>query len=532
MPGKIVDPDDLIRGPASDSGSIHFSISNPESRWIYLADTAISASSNIDQTLSGSDSGVTGQALYSKLKELWKSETDLIRIPFPMISITKNQFDFVNNWNLGDSTTQYLIRDAGWSVRSGSANTDIEQWVGIVTLGSLGATDQVYYQQSNFTASSVDFQMPGPVNQAIQILSQSIDNVLFDYRGFTKLFVREWGKTYADASIQDDLAVVTEEYTVYSLPLTNTQDIKIQETNESSASVAPYNEVTITYLSGSGFANYADGETYVAGTVVYDAAAGSPRWYITNAGGTTVAGDGTVAGNAGTATFVAYPGERDIGGTYYAFNVIIDAGAGQNNSIEQIYTRVQYELRLNSEIDDASPKQLAYTVTGKTADSLLRFLGDTLITSNGVYIDNFQDADTNDIDFFDVGGTVRRFPFVSTGIISFNDNLSNDASAEFFMFFTSVPSGSYGSASAVVVQDNLSLPITGSIAGSSSYSFTFDYDNNAQGGRTAGTDAAVTVVAIGLATAQYVSTTGTIARSKANSISLVSALERNYDNPA
>ena len=47
-----------------------FDIVDPDARWIYLADTAISASSNIDQTLSGSDTGVTGQALYSKLKEL------------------------------------------------------------------------------------------------------------------------------------------------------------------------------------------------------------------------------------------------------------------------------------------------------------------------------------------------------------------------------------------------------------------------------------------------------------------------------
>ena len=61
---------------------------------------------------------------------------------------------------------------------------------------------------------------------------------------------------------------------------------------------------------------------------------------------------------------------------------------------------------------------------------------------------------------------------------------------------------------------------------------TFDYDGNVQGGRTAGTDAAITAVAIGLSTGQYVSATGTIARSTANSISLVAALERNYENAA
>ena len=58
--------------------------------------------------------------------------------------------------------------------------------------------------------------------------------------------------------------------------------------------------------------------------------------------------------------------------------------------------------------------------------------------------------------------------------------------------------------------------------------FTFNYDSNVQGGRTAGTDANVTAVAIGKSTGQFVSQTGTITRSTANSISLASALERNY----
>jgi hypothetical protein len=131
-----------------------------------------------------------------------------------------------------------------------------------------------------------------------------------------------------------------------------------------------------------------------------------------------------------------------------------------------------------------------------------------------------------------VNGNVRRFAFVSTGLIIFNDNLIADPSASFFMFFTAVPSGSYSTAAAIIVQDNLGNPITGSVNGSGSYSFTFDYDSNAQGGRTVAQPAPVTVVAIGLSSAQYVVAESTIDRSKANNISLVSALERNYSNPA
>jgi len=56
-------------------------------------------------------------------------------------------------------------------------------------------------------------------------------------------------------------------------------------------------------------------------------------------------------------------------------------------------------------------------------------------------------------------------------------------------------------------------------------------DGNDQGGRTAGTDADVTIVAIGLDSAQYVLTSGTITRATGQSFSLVAALERNYANP-
>jgi hypothetical protein len=72
--------------------------------------------------------------------------------------------------------------------------------------------------------------------------------------------------------------------------------------------------------------------------------------------------------------------------------------------------------------------------------------------------------------------------------------------------------------------------MNGNVSGQSSITLTFDYDNNVQGGRTAATDASVTAVAIGLSTGQYVKATGLIERSTSNVISLVAALERNYQN--
>lgn len=83
---------------------------------------------------------------------------------------------------------------------------------------------------------------------------------------------------------------------------------------------------------------------------------------------------------------------------------------------------------------------------------------------------------------------------------------------------------------AIVVDNNSGADISGSI-GAASIAFDFDYDNNVQGGRTAGTDAAIVLRAIGLETAQFVETTGTITRNTGLSFSLVAALERNYSNP-
>ena len=54
---------------------------------------------------------------------------------------------------------------------------------------------------------------------------------------------------------------------------------------------------------------------------------------------------------------------------------------------------------------------------------------------------------------------------------------------------------------------------------------------DSQGGRTGGTDAGVTVVALGLRSAQYVSTTYTISATVGQNIALVAALERNYSDP-
>lgn len=64
------------------------------------------------------------------------------------------------------------------------------------------------------------------------------------------------------------------------------------------------------------------------------------------------------------------------------------------------------------------------------------------------------------------------------------------------------------------------------------YVFSYAYDNNTQKDRLVSTDVAVSIRALGLETGSWVETTGTISKIDNNAFSVVSAVERNYSDPA
>jgi hypothetical protein len=416
--------------------------------------------------------GVTMQALYSFLKEEWKSDTNLIKYPFPMIAITEEQFELTNDWNFSDVESTELIRDGGWAVKD-SAGISREEYMNVTTLGSFNdsGTDQAYYTQvsgDNVVPTSV--VLAGEVNQAVKIYGNS-NYGGFDYRSYFKIFLREEGKTYDSYNLLSEQNLAALTYKKYAMPLSNGLDVKVTHTDVTIAAGGDYANVDVTY-------------------------------YGTNQA-------------------------RDFDGTSYNFDKIIE-GDGKATTI--IYEKIQYLLRQPSDIDESGG-----TVRGDIADELLSFVGDTLVTATGVYIDTFREADRNSIDFYDVTGALRRYAYVATGNLLFNDNLVADGNAQYWMFFTSIGASAYGTSNAILVQDANNETISGNVS-ASFVEFTFDYDNNDQPGgqlgRTPGEDAPVTVVAIGLNSAQFVKTTATLQRSKANNISLVAALERNYSNPA
>jgi hypothetical protein len=410
----------------------------------------------------GATGGVTGQALYSWLKEEWKSNANYIKFPFPMEAITPEQFEFINGWKPADDATRKLIRTAGWAERS-AVGALLRQYAGVVSLGSLGATDQPYYQFG--AGAAVNFTYQGPINEAVQIFGDAT-NGNFDYTDgdSLKLFCREQGKTYA-ASNNAAIGAPTLTYNVYRFPLSNGTDLKISADDTTISSQAPYTAITVEYF-GTDQLRDVDGDT------------------------------------------VNEP-----------YRIVINSDA--TATTQQIYEKIQYLLRQNTDIDAG-----AGSVTGKTADSLLSFVGDTLVGSNGVFIEDLNANFLNSVDFYDFNGVVRRYPFVSAGTISFG---SNAGSGDFIyrLFFAD----GYGSAAAQIVNDKDGNPIAGVYAGGP-VNFSFAYDANVQrGAGTQGTNAPVKLVGIGLSGGQFASVDFTITRAQGINVLLAPAQERNYSNP-
>lgn len=453
---KIIDPDQLNQG----TEIIFDSASNPRTIQLLVAGNL-------------SNDGVAEQAIYSFCKEEWKTDSTLVKHPFPLVPIdgpSGTQFNLVD-WEWKDATTIGLIRDGGWAQKDASGVSE-EEWMNITSLGSFisPGSDQAYYTQGDLS-SPVDIDLTGPVNQAIKIYGDASHGNI-DYRSDFIIFLREQAKKYAqyDLIVEQNISALT--YKKYALPLSNENDLKITH-SDAEVALAPYTNIGITYY--------------------------------------------------GTAQ------SRTIGAGSYDFKYIID---GDNKTLEEIYEKVQYQLRQTTDIDDG-----AGTVRGDTANELLYFVGDTLHTEQSVFVDNILTVDQNRIVFVDDTGVERQYPYAAAGNMTFNAAIQNDPDAIYRMYFTNDDAGDnsgndFGTDNAILVNDNGGTPISGNVSGATSIGFDYDYDGNVQrGAGSAGTDVPVTLVSIGLTTSQYVKVTGTLTRSKSNNIGFVASDELTYSNP-
>lgn len=407
--------------------------------------------------------GVTLQALYSKFADLWTTTT-YQDSPFPLnaIDALSGQYYFgvdaggnYNGWKPASDATRNMLRDGGWREYS-SAGVLNREYAGFVGLGAINTGAQPYYIL-NASDAPTNFPFADQFNVGVQVYGDAA-NGDFDKRTYAKTYCREYGKKYKDSVLADTGKTATGAFLVNFL-ISNEDDLKIQA-NDAAMTGAPYDGITVSY-------------------------------YSTNQ-------------------------NRLIGGANYPFRIIVD---GNGATLEQIYTKIQYMLRRNSDINTAGD---AGSVTGKTAASLLSFVGDTLVTSTGVYIDDIQSADSNRIEFYDQNGVKRTNPYTAAGALSFNAALVG-AGSSYRLFF----SADYGTASAVTVKNASGVDIAGIIS-ASPIPFDFDYDGDTLGG-TAGTDKAVTLIGIKPGSGKFAVATGTLTRSKAISLSLVGEADRAYN---
>lgn len=369
---------------------------------------------------------------------------------------------------------------------NGSANTITSSGAGVVNFKTLGFKEggQITVVTSD-TAGDLTAAVGGTytidtittvstTNDTITLtnglLANDATNTTFtaavNNRNILNIFLREpenGGDTNGKTFGFSDLAAIGADASgldnkVFRFPLTNATDLKISEEDATIAVTSPWTEVKIRYFNTNAFTREVDVE------------GGSPRSFGVVIDVGTVSGVDGVTNGTTTFTSADSPWATDatfVGGTLTihegnakasygivsvtdANTIVLDATATADTgasftlqratpvvaTTQEIFESVQYQLRQNSDINATSVA--ADAVTGSLATELLFFTGDNLrsgsesgasenpVTSsagNGVIIEGFKPEDLNILTFVDNGGEARAFPFVTSIILSFNDNL-------------------------------------------------------------------------------------------------------------
>lgn len=541
----------LIVGSASNDGAIYTVAGTPTASSIEVEEEVVAEGAGTSTTI------------------LILAEDYLIQHPFPVLPLTREQYEWGNNgsqfngWRPSADATRNFLRTCGWAEYDANGVL-LREYAGIITLGGPEADDQVYYE--NQVAVATDFNYVGVVNEGVQIFG-NVDNGNFTRKTLFNVFVREAGQIFNASSI-GDIGVTTMENIVNRFPLATAADPNYDRDADFNIGNAPWNAMTITY--------YNSAQPHTIDSVSYD------------------------------------------------FHVEVDGAAADRYDI---YTFLQYQQLTGGNIDDLG----GFTIEGKTSQQLAFFDGTTLVTNyvdetaqeasvaGGTIILNFDNNDKNDIKFTDDTQSIIAFNFVAAGLFDFNTNLENDTSGRYWAYFdytyteqstdavlavpgtgaeatltgssylfqtsdmvvgdqirvtgftdpenngvwqvvtinsetsievdkirdedgvtTSTPIADagpvtadvfynpFGTTSAVLVQDSLTNDITGDIDAADTISWDFAFDGNVQGGRTAAVNANCIAVAIGLDTAQYIRQPFTISRATGISVALNANRERVY----
>jgi hypothetical protein len=582
----IVDPDDLTLSSqpvgSTPDGSVYIdpTTTPPTIQLIASDQTGGFGSSPFTEK-----EGVSLQALYSFLKLQWKQNDtdDFFKFLFPMEAITSEQFEFINNWEPADDATRSFIRTGGWTEKD-AGGTEKQSWMGVITLGNILTSQQPYFAwydagTTSFLTSVTNFSFAGIVNEPVQVYGDT-NNGNFDYRT-KQLFVyirpdttgtsgNVVGYTYdlsTTAAIGTGAGVT---YQVYRFPLSTVQDLNLTLTdseittldtnktlrirfdvNETSAQLpiqfgSTFNFThTIDADTSGDLANLTPAEVYnfvqfqLRQNVDIDDAAGTRTGKLTEElvkfVGTTLetlaingATEGVMIDNFDT-NETANLKFSDNGNVLRAFPVISSGIITLNDRLrDDPATRYWMFYTTANSGTNVYPGANALIVTDYNGDDVSNYLhisGQTPQTSQTT--DGSITAASSVLT--STAGGLSPSAFIGKVLrITAGNNIG-------FYFITANTANTI-TIDGVFEATDASNTVTWSVYNKNAngqVSYTFDYDNAAsnRGDGLSSVDAGITLVALGLDGAQYVTQAGSIGGGAGQNFSVNAALERNFSDP-
>ena len=493
---KLTDPDSLNFGT-----EIVIDTAGPKT-------VQLIATGNLSAASPGATSGVTGQAVYSKLVDGWESTLNYRRHSFPVKAYTPNEMEWINTWGPDDQTTRDLMRDVGF------IETDGKEQMGLFGLGDFPAdTDQAYYaQDSALDATVSNFVYTGEINEMVEIKGTGGTP---DNTAYLGVFYRTRPNYYDFYEVVSGLQLSALTAKRESIPLSSVADPNIIESDATiDGATEPWQSMTLDFLTGQyGLNGAADGavtwsvaQSYVAGDAVANS---SGRYFRVTVGGTSAGNDSDLAGGSDTGvSYEVHPGEYQIGSTYYLFSRIIGAASADNSEVYQWGARQE---RQTTDINDNVNLDGFGTVKGQLCPHLFQdkgsgFDGTKLSLAEGVFVSSGAASDANNIVFFPHsldgvypnGGAGVQYPFTVNLEVIMTSNL---VGGRITIFFANDDAGDnlgndFDTDNAIVVQDD-TLTNMDQVIGTATENFTYDYDVNVQRGTGSdGTPAPLKVVCI------------------------------------
>jgi hypothetical protein len=407
---KLLDPDDLTYSVNSATNMLRF---NTTAKTIQLvAGGALVAKD-----------GVTGQCLFSKIKEAIKASASLISIPLPVREMIHDEsMELVNGWTFADTATVKMVRDCGVAYvnTAGATTAMFACFVSLGTLPAAMADADIYFAQSSATNATtstfthVNKSTTFGVNELVQIYSDTNGDGTpdYDYRSYVKVFCRPEAHTYAESS-NADIGYPELTYKKYNFPITSAADAGVT--------------VTDATLDGAGYSSLA------------------MQWYAS-----------------------AQSASLGTNGPYN-FRVLITGGG---KTYDEIYSWVQRQLRKTSDVDAGAGNR-----TGKVTASLVVMDGNILKTRyqsglGGVHIVNPSATSYNNIQEYDDTNTLRSYPLSVSVALEFDSYLQADADSYFWIF----PTANYGTPGAAVLQSSTGVDMKGAATANTSYSYVHTVD--------------------------------------------------------